>query len=70
MKQKRLRSTVMAGVELIDGWVLLSKDDGAKVWHIAWLELFWKKADALKFTADNRWLPPFKAVRANLAAIA
>jgi hypothetical protein len=60
----------MAGVELIDGWVLLSKYSGSKAWHIAWLELFTRKAEALKFAADNKWPPPFKAVRANLSAIA
>lgn len=69
MKQKRLRATVMSGVELIEGYVLLAKDNGQKAWHIAWLELFTRKTDALQFAADNKWPPPFKAVRATLAAI-
>lgn len=74
MKKKNRSSSLKAGIELIDGWVLISRDDnhqarGKTVWYIAWLELFRSKADALRFAADNQWSPPFKAVPANLCAI-
>lgn len=60
---------LLHGVQTVDGWVLLSRDDDSKEWHIAWLEIFSRKAEALKFAGDNQWHPPFKAVRGSLAVI-
>lgn len=73
MKAKtKPRATYLEGIEFVDGWVLLSReknDDGKWApWHIAWLEIFSRKAQALKFATDNKWPTPFRAVRGSLSA--
>lgn len=47
-----LKGKTLAGVEMIDGWVLITRDEtdrgvGNGDWYIAWLEIFTRKRDAL-----------------------
>lgn len=70
--KKKQRATYLEGIEFVDGWVLVTreKNDAGKwePWHIAWLEIFTRKAEALKFAADNKWPAPFRAIRGSLSA--
>jgi hypothetical protein len=73
MKAKKTpRATHMEGIEFVDGWVLVTREkndrDEWEPWHIAWLEIFSRKAEALKFATDNQWPVPFRAIRGTLSA--
>lgn len=47
------------------GWVLISKEGDGK-WHIAWLDVFYRKKDAVEFAIEAEWSHPFKAVRGRI----
>jgi hypothetical protein len=52
----------------VTGWMLVCKDEDAKNWHIAWLDIFGTKKSALAFAAENKWPQPYRAIRGALAA--
>ena len=51
----------------IAGWVLVSKEDGE--WFICWHEIFEDRSRALEFATENKWVKPWKTIRARLAAV-
>lgn len=55
-------------VEDVSGWILVSKDEDSKNWHIAWLEPFSRKKQAIAFAVENRWPQPYRAVRGRISA--
>ena len=50
------------------GWVLITKDQGAAHWHIAWLDVFYRKKDAVAFAVEASWSQPYRAVRGRIVA--
>jgi hypothetical protein len=64
------RRALLHGIPAVDGWVLVTRDkNGADLgpWHIAWLEIFDRKYQAVRFARENGWTAPWKAVRGSLA---
>lgn len=50
----------------LTGWILITKDDDADEWHIAWHEHFGTKKAAVAFASDNKWPELYRAVRGRL----
>lgn len=53
----------------LDGWALVTRDDGEKNWHIAWTDIFSTKRQAIAFATENNWNKPWRAVPASLSII-
>lgn len=62
-----LKQSDLLGVMPVEGWVLITRDEAAKDWHLAWLEVFSTRRAALELARDNKWSAPFKAVRGNIS---
>ena len=52
----------------IEGWILISKDEDATSWGIAWDSPFRTRKGALAFARENEWPQPYRAVRGRLMA--
>lgn len=50
-----------------DGWVLIASEGDDDPWHIAWLDVFGTRKEALAFAQEQEWPRPYRAVRGGIA---
>lgn len=67
MSKKVAERAKLLKVEDVAGWILITKDEDAKDWHIAWLDPFGTKKRALAFAAKHGWQKPYQAVRGRIS---